>query len=165
MFTFSKRNTLTTLIAGISLAASVSASAAVRYVDGTVESVDYETKSFTIIEAQTGEINTYNFPGRPKIDIDGRKQRSMSALEAGQNVVLRLRTEEKAEEKSAHHLVKGEILEINRSQGLALIRPLNGTAPRVVELPSDVAISGLHSGAGVEDLKEGHLVTLKYTSL
>ncbi|MDO3386550.1 hypothetical protein QWI17_11955 [Gilvimarinus sp. SDUM040013] len=165
MFTISKQSKIATLIAGAALAASVSASAADRYIDGKVQSVDYATKSITVIEDGTGKLYTYAFTGKPQIDINGNKKRDMSLIEAGQDVALRLKKVEPVEAKTDFRLVKGEILEINRTQGLALIRPADGSSPRVIELPESVSISGLHSGAGVDDLKEGHFVTLKYTAL
>lgn len=165
MFTLTKRATLSTLLASAALAASVTASAADRTIDGKVQSVDYETNSITVIEDKTGKLYTYAFTGTPKVDINGSKKRDMSMIEVGQDVALKLNKIEPVEPKADYKLVKGEILEINRAQGLALIRPANGGSPRVIELPDTVAISGLHSGAGVEDLKEGHFVTLKYTSL
>lgn len=167
MFTLSKHTVIAALIAGSALASSIPASAAERYIniDGTIQAVDYEAKSLTVMEEASGKIHTYAFPGRPKIDINGHKARDMSVLAPGQSVMLRLKTQHK-EEPARQKVVKGEILEINHTQGLALIRPQDGGSPRVVELPKDVAISGLKkSGASLEDLKEGHLVTLKYTSL
>lgn len=165
MFTLSKRTVIAALIAGTTLATLISAGAAGRSIDGTIQAVNYEAKSLTVKEEASGKLYTYAFPGQPKIEINGQKKRDMSVLVPGQEVVLRLKTKPQ-EEPSGSKVVKGEILEINHTQGLALIRPQGGGSPRVVELPKNVAISGLNkSDASLADLKEGHLVTLKYTSL
>ncbi|MDO3384045.1 hypothetical protein [Gilvimarinus algae] len=160
MFTLSSRSKLATVIAGLTLVAAGHVGAADKKIEGIVESVDYETNSVTVID-NAGEAFTYAFTGTPKVDVNGRKLRDMTAVEPGQHVTLKVKTIKK--EKPVN-LVKGEILEINREQNLALIRPVDGGAPRVIELPETVAVSGLHSGASVEDLQEGHFVTLKYTA-
>lgn len=160
MFTFSNSK-LATLITGLALVVAGNVAAANTKIEGVVKSVDYTTNSITVTTDKTGEILTYSFTGTPKVDVNGRKFRDMSIVEPGQSVILKISINN---QEKLSGLTKGEILEINREQNIALIRPANGSAPRVIELPENVSVSGLHTGASVEDLQKGHMVTLKYTA-
>ncbi|WP_339897655.1 hypothetical protein [uncultured Gilvimarinus sp.] len=159
MSIFTARTTVSSLIAGLALTASSVALAADVTLKGVVQSVDYETNSLTVLTDKTGELVTYGFTGTPKIDLDGRKSTDMASVEVGQNVKLKLNKITKPQT-----VVKAEILEVNLEQNIALIRPADGGAPRVIDLPEAVAISGLHDGAETSDLKEGQFVTLKYSA-
>ena len=152
------RTTVTSLIAGFALTACGFALAAGITIEGVVQSVDYNTNSLTVLADDTGKLVTYGFTGTPKIDLDGYKSTDMASVEVGQNVKLKINRIPKPET-----LVKAEILEVNLEQNIALIRPADGSAPRVIDIPELVAISGLHPGAEISDLKEGQLVTLKYS--
>ena len=159
MFTFPRRTRFAPVIAALTLLTASSAFAAERKVEGTVESVDYTHNSITIIDNQTGEQLTRTFRAEPKVRINGRARQDMALVQPGQQVLLKLKTIEPPQT-----LVKGEILEINREQNIALVRPADGGAPRVIELPAGVVVSGLHTGADVADLQEGYKITLKYTA-
>src|SRR5690606_4638484 len=89
MFTFS-RTKLATVFAGLALVAAGNVAAADMKIDGVVEFVDYQTNSITVTADKTGEVFTYRFTGRPKIDVNGRKLYDMSIVEVGQNVTLKL---------------------------------------------------------------------------
>ncbi len=161
MFTLSARTKLSSALAVLALAAAGNVAAADKTISGVVESVDYETNSVTVVEKGTGEVFTYAFTDTPKVRVNGVRGSDMGKVLPGQHVALKLNRIEKEQEKE-FNLVKGEILEINREQNLALIRPADGGAPRVIELPETLAVSGL--GNSVSDLQEGHFVTLKYTA-
>ncbi|WP_041522907.1 hypothetical protein [Gilvimarinus agarilyticus] len=160
MFNFTSRSSLQTIIAGFALTIAAGASAADRKVPGVVESVDLENKSVSIIADETGEKLTYSFPDTPKVRVGGRPVRDMSNLQPGQNVTLKLSSIEPEKPKS--RVIQGEILEVNLQQNIALIRPADGSAPRTIALPDAIRVSGLHKGAGIEDLEAGQQVTFKY---
>ncbi|BFM20231.1 hypothetical protein [Gilvimarinus japonicus] len=160
MFNFTNRSSLQMLIAGFSLALAAGASATERKVPGVVESVDLETKSVSIIADKTGEKLTYRFSGEPKVRVGGRALRDMANVQPGQQVTLKLSSIEPEQPQS--RIIEGEILELNLQQNVALIRPADGSAPRTIALPDAIRVSGLHKGAGIEDLQEGQQVTFKY---
>ncbi|WP_041522906.1 hypothetical protein [Gilvimarinus agarilyticus] len=162
MSIFTARTTVSSLIAGLALTASSVALAADITLKGVVQSVDYDTNSLTVLTDKTGELVTYGFTGTPKIDLDGYKSTDMASVEVGQNVKLKIN--KVVAPQPAQKVVKAEILEVNLEQNIALIRPADGGAPRVIDLPEAVAISGLHDGAETSDLKEGQFVTLKYSA-
>ncbi|MCP8898032.1 hypothetical protein [Gilvimarinus xylanilyticus] len=164
MFTLSSRTKLSSALAVLALAAAGTASAADRTVKATIDSVDYENNRVTVIEKDSGDMFTYAFEAQPKVRVNGVRSGDLSKVVPGQDVTLKLNRIEQPQEVTASQVstVKGEILEINREQNLALVRPADGGAPRVIELPENVAVSGL--GNDVSDLQEGHFVTLKYTA-
>lgn len=148
--------------AGALLVVAGAASASDSQIDGVVESVDSANKSLSVRGEVSGEVLTYSFTGTPKVDLGGRKYRDLSVLEAGQNVTLKFK-QEKSEEKPLA-VLKGEIRKLDLEQGIALIYPEKGGRAQRVALPQSVAVSGLRHGAGIQDLKEGDLVTFKYSS-
>lgn len=160
MFNFTNRSTLQAIIAGLTLTIAAGASAANKKVPGVIESVDLANKSVSIIADETGEKLTYRFPDAPKVRLGGRAVRDMSSLQPGQNVTLKLSRIEPEQAKS--RIIEGEILEVNLQQNIALIRPAGGGAPRTIALPDAIRVSGLHKGAGIEDLEAGQQVTFKY---
>lgn len=160
MFTFS-RSKLTTLMAGLTLVAAGNMASAGEKIEGVVENVNLETNSITVTNEKTGEMKTYVFPGTPKINMNGRKLSEMSALEPGQEVTLKLA---EIEEQQPEIPVQAVILRIDHEQRTALIRPTNGGARRVIELPENVSVAGLTPGATLRDLQKDQVVTLKYSA-
>lgn len=160
MFTFS-RSKLTTLMAGLTLVAAGNMASAGDKINGVVENVNPETNSITVTTEKTGEVKTYAFPGIPRIDMDGRKLSEMSALEPGQEVTLKFADIEEPKPESP---VQAVILRIDHEQRTALIRPTNGGARRVIELPENVSVAGLYPGATLKDLQRDQVITLKYSA-
>ncbi|WP_049721496.1 hypothetical protein [Gilvimarinus polysaccharolyticus] len=160
MFNFTNRSSLQTFIAGLTIVFAAGAHAADRKVPGVVESVDLATKSVSIIADKTGEKLTYRFNGTPKVRIGGYTSHDVANLQTGQHVTLKLSSI--APKKAKSRVIAGEILELDLQQNVALIRPADGSAPRTIALPDAIRVSGLHKGAGIEDLQEGQQVTFKY---
>lgn len=149
------------IAAGALLIIAGVASASDRQIDGVVQSFDIAEKSVSIRSNESGKVLTYSFSGTPKVDLDGRKHRDLSVLEAGQNVILKFKQEQTV--KKSLSVLKGEIRKIDLERSVALIHPKKGGRAQLVTLPRSVAVSGLRSGAGIQALKEGDLVTLKYS--
>ena len=77
----------------LALAVSVLASPvfATTKIVGTVEGIDMETNSYTILEQATGELHELTFKESSKIKINSKSYDELSALKVGDEVVYKLK--------------------------------------------------------------------------
>ena len=97
-------------------------------VKGIISKVDIANNSFTVVEKKTGKTETYKFPKKIKVRVDGKTSHDISLIKSGHSVTLKFK-QSHAElapalksRDSESMTLKGTILKIDRDSMTGTVR-------------------------------------------